>query len=238
MALPTCISLPDAPPQLEITMPGGAIIASLQAEPKKIPTSDEVVMSLLGQLGPAMAPLKPVFDIIDTVIALFDCVKAIPDALGPPPDPSAIIACIPEVTKKVDTLLKLIPQLSVPFMIVDAIDAVIAAINGVISLFEGLASAASDLQARAEIAQHVGDPNLDAIIECAQANVAKQQASATDALAGIASIIGVVNIFMGLIGGPELSLSVDADIPLDEAIQPLRDLIDALTTARNAVPIP
>lgn len=52
---------------------------------------------------PALAPLKPVFDIIDTVVAVFACLKAIPDAFGPPPDPSKLVQALEDLAKKVAT---------------------------------------------------------------------------------------------------------------------------------------
>ncbi|MCD6498223.1 MAG: hypothetical protein J7M25_08015 [Deltaproteobacteria bacterium] len=48
----------------------------------------------------------PLFDIIDTVVALFNRVKVIPDMLGPPPDPTVLAACIPDLAQNVAKLLK------------------------------------------------------------------------------------------------------------------------------------
>lgn len=42
---------------------------------------------------------------------------ALTDPLGPPPDPTALAACIPELAEKLSKRLKLIPQLSLPYTI-------------------------------------------------------------------------------------------------------------------------
>jgi len=63
-------------------------------------------------IQPALTPLVPIFNIIDTVVAIFNCVKAIPDMIGPPPDPTVLAACLPDLAEKVNKLLALIPQLS------------------------------------------------------------------------------------------------------------------------------
>jgi len=110
MTLPICIEIPELPDPLSITLPGGVSMESI---------------NLMEQIQPALTPLMPMFDIIDTVVAVFNCIKAIPDTLGPPPDPTVIAACIPELAEKVNKLLKLIPQLCLPYTIIGIIDLII-----------------------------------------------------------------------------------------------------------------
>jgi hypothetical protein len=110
VALPICLEIPELGDPPVITLPGGVSIQQF---------------NLMEAIQPALTPLMPVFDIIDTVVAVFNCVKAIPDSLGPPPDPTALAACIPELAEKVSKLLKLIPQLSLPYTIIGIIDLVI-----------------------------------------------------------------------------------------------------------------
>ena len=99
MPLPICIEIPEIPDPFSLTLPGGVSIEHI---------------NLMEVIQPALTPLVPVFNIIDTVVAVFNCIKAIPDSLGPPPDPTALAACLPDLAEKVDKLLKLIPQLSLP----------------------------------------------------------------------------------------------------------------------------
>ena len=106
MPLPICLEIPELGDPPVITLPGGVSIQQF---------------NLMEAIQPALTPLMPVFDIIDTVVAVFNCVKAIPDSLGPPPDPTALAACIPELAEKVSKLLKLIPQLSLPSTIIGII---------------------------------------------------------------------------------------------------------------------
>lgn len=70
MTLPVCIEIPPIPDPLQMTLPGGVTMVS---------------MNLLASIQPALTPLVPIFNIIDTVIAVFNCIKAIPDALSMPP---------------------------------------------------------------------------------------------------------------------------------------------------------
>ncbi len=107
MPLPICIEIPEIPDPFQITLPGGVTMEHI---------------NLMEVIQPALTPLVPLFNIIDTVVAVFNCIKAIPDTLGPPPDPTAIAACIPELAEKVNALLRLIPQLSLPYTIIGIID--------------------------------------------------------------------------------------------------------------------
>ncbi len=68
MALPICIPVDETPDPFSITLPGGVTVESI---------------NLMEQVHPAFTPLVPLFNIIDTVVAVFNCVKAIPDSLGP-----------------------------------------------------------------------------------------------------------------------------------------------------------
>ena len=105
MALPICIEIPEIPDPLSITLPGGVSMESI---------------NLMEQIQPALTPLMPLFDIIDTVVAVFNCIKAIPDTLGPPPDPTVLAACIPELAEKVAKLLKLTNRKTGDFLLFDA----------------------------------------------------------------------------------------------------------------------
>jgi hypothetical protein len=175
-------------------------------------------------IQPALTPLMPLFDIIDTVVAVFNCVKAIPDSLGPPPDPTALAACIPELAEKVAKLLRLIPQLSLPYTIIGIIDLVI----------DTLRQARSQLMHLQQQMQQI----LGAT-SCAQANVAQEAANVGKSLASLGKLIGILNIFLGIVGGPEVpDLSNLAGRPLDDVIPPIDAIIEALQTVRSAVPVP
>src|SRR5512147_2090186 len=103
-----CVEVKATKQDLCVTFPGGAEMC-VQLPSMSIPDPSELSKQLMAQANAALAPLVPVFNIIDVVIALFNRVKAIPDALGPPPDPSNLAGCMPELAKKASKLLRLIP---------------------------------------------------------------------------------------------------------------------------------
>ena len=97
MASPILIRIPPTPDPQRLTLPGGVSIEHLE---------------LVEVIQPALTPLMPFFDILETVLALFDAVKAVPDTIGPPPDPTALAEALQKVAEKVVSLLRLVPQLS------------------------------------------------------------------------------------------------------------------------------
>lgn len=224
MALPICLEIPEIPDPLSITLPGGVTMQQI---------------NLMQAIQPALTPLMPLFDIIDTVVAVFNCVKAIPDSLGPPPDPTALAACIPELAEKVGKLLRLIPQLSLPYTIIGIIDLVIDTLRQARSQLMNLQQQMQQILGAIDRATELEDAGLMAITSCAQANVAQEAANVGKALASLGKLIGILNIFLGIVGGPEVpDLSNLAGRPLDDVIPPIDAIIKALQTVRSAVPVP
>jgi len=224
VALPICLEIPEIPDPLSITLPGGVTMQQI---------------NLMQAIQPALTPLMPLFDIIDTVVAVFNCVKAIPDSLGPPPDPTALAACIPELAEKVAKLLRLIPQLSLPYTIIGIIDLVIDTLRQARSQLMNLQQQMQQILGAIDRATELEDAGLMAITSCAQANVAQEAANVGKALASLGKLIGILNIFLGIVGGPEVpDLSNLAGRPLDDVIPPIDAIIKSLQTVRSAVPVP
>jgi hypothetical protein len=224
MALPICIEIPEIPDPFSITLPGGVSMESI---------------NLMEQIQPALTPLMPLFDIIDTVVAVFNCIKAIPDTLGPPPDPTVLAACIPELAEKVAGLLKLIPQLSLPYTIIGIIDLIIDTLRQARSLLLHLQAQMQQILGAIDRATELEDAGLMAITNCAQANVAQEAANVGKSLASLGKLIGLLNIFLELVGAPTVpDLSDLAGSPLDEVVPPLDAIVDQLTQVRDMVPVP
>jgi len=224
VALPICIEIPEIPDPLQLTLPGGVTMEST---------------NLMEQIQPALTPLVPLFNIIDTVVAVFNCIKAIPDTLGPPPDPTALAACIPEVAEKVNALLRLIPQLSLPYTIIGIIDLVIDTLRQARSQLLHLQQQVAQITGAIDRATDLDDAGLMAITSCAEANVEQEAANVGKSLASLGKLIGILNLFLGMVGGPEVpDLSNLAGRPLDDVIPPLDAIVDTLQSVRSAVPVP
>ena len=231
-----CIEIKVGKQDLCVTFPGGAEMC-VQMPSVSVPDPSELSKQLMAQANAALAPLMPVFNIIDTVIALFNCVKAIPDALGPPPDPSKLAKCLPDVAKKVSKLLKLIPQLSVPLMIVGLIDVLLAFLEGVRGQIKAVIAAQVCIAAAATRAAELGNVQLSTIVDCANANIDAQMKNLGESAAPVNRLIGVINLFVELAGLPKLPDLSNLGNDAQAALGVLDPLVDQLKAARSAIPV-
>ena len=222
MALDLCLEIPEIPDPFALTLPGGIEIEDV---------------NLMKIIQPALTPLVPFFDLIDTIVALFNCIKAIPDAFGPPPDPTVFATCLPDLSKKLNKLLNMLPQVALPRLIVRLLTLVIESLRTVRSQLMHLQAQMLQILGTIDRAKQLEDAGLMAIAQCAQANVAQEAANVGKSLAAIGKLLGLINLFMGLIGGPEVpDLSNLAGRPLDDTIPPLDELLKALEAVRELVP--
>src|SRR6266508_3629977 len=159
MSLPACAHIPSLPDPFVLPLPGGI-------EMERI--------NLMEIIQPALAPLVPVFEIVDTVVAVFRCIQAIPDALGPPPDPTKLGSAVPELAAKVDKLLRLLPQVSVPIMVVRLIDLLIETLTQARDQLAQLEAQEARIATTVNRATQLGDGGLLAIAECARGNVRQE----------------------------------------------------------------
>ena len=97
-----CLGITINPTEKCISYPGGGQLCV--SIPGPIPAGGmQIAQTLLDKLNTALAPAQPIFNIIDAVLAVFDCIKAISTL-----NPEKIIACIPNLAERVNALLQLI----------------------------------------------------------------------------------------------------------------------------------
>jgi hypothetical protein len=187
-----------------------------------------------------MAPLMPIFNIIDAVLALVECVQAVPDALGPPPDPTKMVAALSQLAEKLPKLLDLVPQLAAPRMIIGMLNTLVDFLEGLRDQLEAiLLQAERTLAARAK-AEALGDQNLLHIAECAEGHTQAQLQAMADALAPMNTLARALNLFLGLLGLPEvpaLDGLIDSANP-EAGFAAIDALVVALRSIRDAVPLP
>lgn len=241
MALPDlsdfCIDIEQGPGTLCITFPGGVQICS-GFVPSDIADPTEHVRALIGQFNAALAPLQPVFNIIDVCIAIVRCVEAIPDTVGPPPDPTAIAQCIPDLLAKLDALLKLIPQLSIPCLVQEFIDHLITFLRGLRARLQALINKLNRLLAAETKAGNLNAIGLQTAIDCAKANLDIELQLLNEGLEPINRILAIINALLDLAGLPCIpSLGLLGGIS-DIFLLPLDLMIELLQVIRSLIPCP
>ena len=230
-----CVELTITPQQLSVTFPGGATLAP-ELPNLGIPDPLQLSKQLLGQANAALAPLAPVFNLIDVALALFNAVKAIPDAISHL-DPSKITDALPALAEKAGKLLPLVPQLSVPLMIVGLIDTLLAFLGGLAGQLRALIDQQVRIQKAENRAAELGNAQLQAVVDCSKHHVAAQLQSLSESVAPVNRLIALLNVFAQLAGlGPLPDLSsLGSDAAA--ALQPLEDTVHALQQIRAAIPV-
>jgi hypothetical protein len=235
-----CAELPAWSSQKDICFPGGACVSNVITNIQSIPAPSEIILGYMSQLGPAMSFLNPFFMQLDTVLAIFRCIEGITD-FATSLDPSGIIECIPELVEKVNNLLNMIPQLSMPRMIIALIETVENLLRFLANDLEYIQFIQQRTTDAIDLGVSMGDNKLGEILACAEANMDAQLQTTAEALKSIGRIIMLLNIFLGLIGGPEIPCfgEVLSDPEqLDSVIDVLRELADLLGILRAAIPDP
>lgn len=218
-----------------VRFPGGAELCV--QTPIIAPDQFQIAKNLLTQANASLAPLAPIFSIVDAILAVKAAIDAIPDSLGPPPDPTKLAKALPVLAEKVAALASLVPQLSVPFLVVDTIDVVLLSLNGIVTRLEILQAQQTRIAAAVAKATAQGNVSLLGITGCAQTVFDGQMLALQQSAAPLNSLIAVVNIFMGLIGQSAIA-PLDA-LPSDpaDAIASLATAVETLTRIRNAIPV-
>ncbi len=230
-----CVEIEATPQDLSITFPGGAEM-SVQIPTVGVPDPTELSKQMMAQANAALAPLVPVFNVLDTVLALFKAVKAIPDAITNL-NPSGIAQAMPDLTQKANKLLKLVPQLSVPFMIVGLIDTLLAYLEGLRGQLHAIVDAQVRIGQAAARASQLGNVQLQVVVDCANANVAAQMQNLSEGSKPVNRLVGVVNLFMELAGLQKLPDLADLGTDAQAALASLDAVVDQLKAARAAIPV-
>jgi hypothetical protein len=240
MAIPECKPIPRLPAPRQIVFPGGAALSQVLAAGSEIPSGLDAATNLLAQASPAMAPLMPLFNIIDAVLALVECVQAVPDALGPPPDPAKMTEALSGLAEKLPKLLDLLPQVATPRMVMGMLDTLIDFLEGLRDQIEAILLQAERTRAARAKAEELGDANLLHIAGCAEAQGQAQLQAMADALAPMNTLTSALSLFLRLLGLPEvpaLDGLIDITNP-DAGLAAIDALIDTLRSIRDAVPMP
>lgn len=219
----------------DICFPGGICLSHVWSAVNEIPHLADLPLDFFGQIGPALAPLKPLFDVLDTALAIFKCVKAVPDAITQL-DPTALFKCIPELVALIDKLLKLIPQISIPKLIKTAIRNLAKLLRGIAADLRYLQSQLQRIADMIDRAADLNDVKLEGFLACAQNTIEQQTLSTAEALKGIGRIVLLINIFMALLGGEELPCfgSLMAD-NLDQGFDAVIELLTAMATVLDEI---
>lgn len=227
-----CKPIDLSPPDLCIIFPANVPVCSISTFLP--PSLFELAMQLMGQASAALAPLQPIFNIIEVIVALKECIDAIPEALGPPPNIEPLTACARNLTEQLASLLKLIPQLSIPILIATLLDTIIAVLNGTLDEVLAVIRLANRI-VNAKLIP--GDGLLDLII-CTEQTVVNQMINLENAFGAVNSVIEIINVLGEPIGLELPSFEgIFGDDPA-AALDPIQKSLDTVKVFRANIVLP
>lgn len=227
-----CVNLAVTPQGIKVSLPGGVELAP------NLPFSDfpgplDVAKGLLAQINTALAPLTPIFNLIDVGIAVFKFAKSVPSL-----NPVSIANNTVNLAKAVDKLLRLIPQLSVPIMILDTIDAILAMLAGMVEELETLVIQAERIATAKARATSLGNAEMTAVLDCATGNLTAQMQSLNEGLAPLNRLVSLLNLIIGLVPGlPEIPTFENFSEDASAALEELATTIETLQNIRALIPV-
>ena len=213
------------PFDLGITFPGGGKLEAAMEDAQMVPRR------LMAQLNPALMPLTPLFDLVDALLLakkVFDAVKTL--------NAAKIAAVLPDFAKAVDKLKALVPQVSIPLMILNIIDALLALIQLLKLDLQAMVDFQLKLDAADLRAAELGSADLAFITLCGRNQLEAALSVFGKKAAPLNRLIGMLNLLGGIAGLPEipgLSLSGSASAQLAA----LDELAAALGRVRAAIPV-
>lgn len=215
-----------------ICLPGGACISG--QVPDLFASPDELCRALLGQLQVAIAPLKPAFDIIGTILCIKDTLEAAPKIVT---QPQEFVEVLNSCIIKIEDLAQLIPQLSAPIFIAQALDLMICILEGFVTELQGILNKAQQIDSLLAMSRGDNDPILQ-IVECANRLNQNRLCAINESMGPLNAILELLNIFLKMIGMDPLPSMSDLDPGASKAITQFRDFIRILKQVRTALGIP
>lgn len=216
--------------RLCITMPGGAEICAIFPD-ARIPDPSELINALFQSFAAALAPFAPIFDIIEVLIAIVECLKAFQKAIASfPPRPDKLLACFPRLARAIGKLLAIIPPLSIPVMVGNFLDALITLLSGIRNQLLSIIRKTLQIAVAATTAKTLGSDALTAALSCAQSDLDSYMANLGANAKPIGQLLEIVNEFLSLAGIDPIkpvqigTSAQDAVAPLDVTITVLQDV--------------
>jgi len=224
--------------QICIPMPGGGEIC-YHSRIGHIPVPADVCTDLIPRIHESFAILSPLMCLIDVGLALVNVAKAIPDSLGPPPDPSALTDSLLELFEKAACLLPLIPQLSICPLLKALLNLIINCLQNIRDQLARIVILKLEVSGgRARSAQLGGVALLDAYLDCAEDNIDLMTAAMSGNTESLQRLLDIsVNPLLQSAGLNPIvfnALDLQAGAPdevlasLDQTIAGLQAIVDGL----------
>lgn len=226
-----------------IRFPGG-IQFQPQFDPSQgVPTNCSMVFDSLRQLQPAFAAFQPFLTLLDTVTQFVQCFFLAVEAIGNPFKVGDLLACLPNLITKVNTLLSLVPALPQGIaayitLIVDVIRMIALWLGCIIEIFTGIQRQLTLLNTLVNQVNETDNiqfrATLQSQIQCGQQIAQSNTDTAINALNVVARLFCSVRGILLLIPGAQ-SFARSLALPNASNLGGLNDAIEVLQSVRDVL---
>lgn len=248
MAYAVCVELPEIEIAPAVNMPGIGELTFIRDTLADMPRISDQVFKLLNVMSPALAPVYSLIRVLDIIIAIIDCVKAIPKSL--PFNPQPLIECFTNLFEALSALVALLPPFAYIRLIVDIVALIRAVVDDMLDVFAVIDREVSQIKATIDRAMADNDTILLQIGDCAKDNLEKTTAGILQVFEAVAKIIlvaiSILDIIASVIPGPisdrisewrnalsDIQGSLATSSPT--GYPPLQDFVDLLVAVRTVL---
>jgi hypothetical protein len=231
---PACANVVQVPGGVCITFPGGAQLCVQTG----IRTGDYMAMveAFFSMINSTLMPLVPFFNILDVLIALFNCIQSVPKILV---DPGALVDCIKQLAQAIAKILAMLPPLSIPRMIKGILLVIGLILTGFALEMQALIAQQQRILRAATAAAQPGNVHLQAVVNCATGNFDLQLQNLNAAMAPLNRLIGLINILLALVpGSPSVPSIGNLGSDAEGALRVLQEAGQTITEIANLIPVP
>ena len=224
----SCVRFDATIPDFRWRFPFGV---SLDIEYNGLPIPADFVAGIIARANAALLPFVPIFDLIDAILSLKAVLEAIKSL-----NPYKIAEALEAWLKVIDTLKGGIPQIAIPLFLKDAVYVLIQFLVALRDDLAAIIESQVGIDLAGERATLLASADLQAVVDCSQANLDFQLAALQESNAKpLARFIGLVNLFADLAGLPTIpSITIEGNA--EESLSAVDDAIEQLTTLHESLP--
>ena len=234
-----CIPFPPKPAQLRF--PGGAQLQGIGNVSEKIPDDCTLTFSLFAQLGPLLGNFKCIFDILSLLAPLIEIIGGLAKVPPQPPSPKVL----QDFGEAAAEVAKCVAQFTTPLglaqFVVDILDLILKILSCVIDALKSALSLLTSISLDLASAQAAENDVLIDMLACAQENAMNGANASLTAIQPIPAILDVISAIMGIVGADPIEFpsieDADSVEALEEIVTTLEEVVDTITTVRNAIPV-
>jgi len=227
-------TFPAPPAQRTIRLPTGATLTGSADLPKGLDEQCKVAFNLMLQMGPFMASIECLVDILQFV---FDTVEFASAAPNLPKMAKAAVKLAEDGKKLTACFGWFLGPIPLCQFVKDVLTMIHDFVTCLLELMDSILTQQLELQVKMGDAQ--GNPELLEVLNLAQDNLSATMGQAVNSMGPILNLLQLMGGFMQTVGAGELAVpSIDqlTGGSVVAALQPIKDLNDALGVIIEALP--